>query len=806
MDVRHAVLDVAGLKGASLSVTSPTKTNVSGPMVRGGLRRLVVLRAVLVAVVAGLLASGVSSTAVAADTCGNAIVRAQTGSTGLPDCRAYEMVTPAYKQGFPVLPAGGIGFTDNGLVSYASRGAIAGQALGSAANLYHVERSAGGWLTSALDPSAEIYYNAIGREPGSSVVAESPDLRWSLWRMHRRDESAFETAFWLRGPDGAFTRIGPAAIPGAEDNLGLISRLKGFQRGAADFSHIVISSGLGSSDTTVFEYVGTGNSWPPRLVGVDNNGQELPGGTVCSRDISSDGRVNVVDTGCGGSGLARLWARVGGSVTVAVSASECTRDAGDVGGVCSSAPSAADYAGKAVDGSRVFFTTSQQLVNGDVDQTNDVYACDIPAGVPAPAGPANACSTLTKVSSAATDAHAATDAQVQSVVAVSGDGSRVYYVARGVLADNLGVSGAGPRATPDGQAADNLYMWERDPAHPAGQTRYVARLADVGNDLRGAQMTPDGRYLLFATANSLVLEGVGADADSAQDVYRYDASTHEIMRVSTTVAGGGGNGPGFDALSPQSRAMTADGSTVVFESAEALSLSDTNGVADVYSWRNGQVSLISSGGGHPVGITASGRDIFFGTDTPVLAADGDVIQDIYDARVDGGFTPVQSPSPCSGDECQGVRSQAPNLAGPTATSGGSGLAGVAPVFSLRAVSAAQRRALAATGKVSLTVTANAPGTVSIRATATIGGRSVTVGSARQTLAVPGRVSVALTLSKKARTQLALRGRLTVRIAVNHSKVALERAVTLRLVHAKAKRSAKHASARRLVIGAGGSRS
>jgi hypothetical protein len=415
----------------------------------------------------------------------------------------------------------------------------------------------------------------------------------------------------------------------------------------------------------------------------------------------------------------------------------------------------------------------------------------------------NPCASLTEVSGAAQDG------QVENVVAVSGDGSRVYFVAHGVLADNLGVGGVGAVA-----GASNLYLWERDAGHPAGQTRFIAGLE--GSDLARAQMTPDGRYLLFLTASKLLNTGSGADSDGAVDAYRYDTVTHTLVRVSTSVAGSGGNGPFDVSLADRASSMTADGSTVVFDSDEALSVADTDGVTDVYGWHDGQVSLISAGGGRSAGVSSSGRDIFFTTDVPLLAADGDANKDIYDARIGGGFAPVQTPPPCSGDGCQGQRSQPPNLAGPPSVVAGSHGAELASsAFSLRAVSAGQRRLLAATGKVSLVVTANAPGTVSVRATATIGGRSATVGSARQTLTVPGRVSVRLSLSKTARRQLAARGRLTVRVSVSHSKVALDRSVTLALVQAKAKAKAKRSvghgvavadtSARltqRLVVGGG----
>ena len=130
--------------------------------------------------------------------------------------------------------------------------------------------------------------------------------------------------------------------------------------------------------------------------------------------------------------------------------------------------------------------------------TSDLYACDIPAGAPAPVGSANPCASLTQVSGTASNA------RVENVVAVSEDGSRVYFVAQGVLADNLGVGGVGALA-----GAQNLYLWERDRGIRRGRRGSSPRLRS-GNDLTGqtqAQMTPDGRYLLFVTANKLVTAG-----------------------------------------------------------------------------------------------------------------------------------------------------------------------------------------------------------------------------------------------------------------------------------------------------------
>lgn len=736
---------------------STPSTPCSSPAVRQWGRLLA-----LVAGAVGLLMAAAVPSAVA-DTCPNAVLRAENGSTSLPDCRAYEMVSPPYKQGFTIDPKS---FAD-GIVSYQSTGNFAGNAQTSLVNNYHAVRSAAGWITSALAPP-RVAYNAAG----NPAQAESADLGSSLWLLAPSDQQV-ELDLYLRGPNGVFQSVGPDLIPDFQP---------GVEATSSDLSHVVFNSGVPSSPLR--EYVGTGNAGPPRPVSVDNIGQQTAPNT-CISGMSADGRVIAWTSGCQ-IGVPRLWARVAGSATVEVSRSECTRTSGDVGGPCNGT-SAATYAGSSADGSRLFFTTNQQLINADTDATSDLYACDIPAGAPAPVGSANGCDRLVQVSGAATGA------DVDRVIAISKDGSRVYFVAKGVLADNVGVGDV--VATP---SVDNLYLWERDAAHPSGQTRFVVGLAPAGNDLAQAELTPDGRYLVFTSANALVAAGPGADIDGgARDVYRYDAERGTIVRVSTATSGGGGNstfdarvGDSIQAFAP----MTDDGSSIVFETGEALSPSDTDGVGDVYVWHDGQVSLISTGGGKALWISPTGRDVFFSTNVPLVATDGDVNGDIYDARVDGGFNLTTS-EPCSGAECRGRQSVTPDLADPPAPQSlFRGPLVVAPAFSVKTVTAAQRKRLAATGKVALTVTSNAAGTISAKATAKVKGKATKVASGRRTLAVPGTESIGLVLSRLARAQLADLGRLSVKVAVDHSKVALDRYVTLALVHPKARKKANSSQA------------
>ena len=52
-------------------------------------------------------------------------------------------------------------------------------------------------------------------------------------------------------------------------------------------------------------------------------------------------------------------------------------------------------------------------------------------------------------------------------------------------------------------------------------------------------------------------------------------------------------------------------------------------------------------------LTGSGRDLYFQTREPLTQADPDLVFDVYDARIDGGFSFKTVPA-CSGEGCQGA--------------------------------------------------------------------------------------------------------------------------------------------------------
>jgi hypothetical protein len=757
-----------------------------------------------------------------ADDCPNAGLRAQNNSTQLPDCRAYELVTPVFKEGFsPVLS----GITDAGRLTFLANGNFANNGMAAAGlpggNTYLAEREESGWAIKGLPPHGPEYYTDTSISPFAAAV--SSDLGSSLWLMRRGDQTNVVSDLYIRRSDDTFTRIG--------SGLDTLDHVGGrTHRASDDLSHIAFIVG----DAAAYEYFGPDHAHM-RRVDVDNADQPLTAACEAPRMgaqfgsahhvISTDGRVIFVQ--CNDDGGA-VFARVNGTTTINVAGSQCTRGPSDPGGECTS-HSRATFEGASADGTRAYFTTGDQLVDGDTDDTNDLYECDIPTGTPVPVGSVNQCPDLREVSGAAEGA------DVQGVTRLSEDGSRAYFVAKGVLASNTDANGV-PATTGD----DNLYVWTRDAAHPDGETRFLAKL-DVADGAganglwnsdwtgRLAQATDDGRYLVFGSYAPLIDHGAQADTDSARDIYRYDAQTGAMTRLSINVDGHGGNEPGANAnftISSEASdkatkrtprtAMSDDGESVVFNTTDALAPSDTNGTVDVYLWQEGRVSLISSGKpsddqavhaftNQPLGATAggislalispSGHDVYFETTARMVSTDVDTVFDIYDARVDGGFDLSTSPT-CSGDACQSPPSAPlpPSQTGSTSSTGQAGPSQTTPAFTVAKLTASQLKQVVSTGKVLLSVTTNAPGVLSVQATATLAQRPRIVGSAKRAVAKAGTLSLSLTLTKKARAELKSKRKLTVKVLVSQNNVAIARTVSLKLTQPKAaKKKTKNSS-------------
>jgi sugar lactone lactonase YvrE len=179
------------------------------------------------------------------------------------------------------------------------------------------------------------------------------------------------------------------------------------------------------------------------------------------------------------------------------------------------------------------------------------------------------------------------------------------------------------------------------------------------------QVTPDGRFALFASPVSLT----GYQNDKHYELFRYDTSNGELK--CTSCAPTNAVGKSDIKLSANGLNLTNDG-RVFFTTLESLTLRDTNEKKDAYEWiapsEPGElptVGLISNGIGQDdsalLSVSADGKDAFFFTRDVLTPFDknGNVVK-VYTARVNGGvlFDPPRGLCKAS-DECHGPGTQQP---------------------------------------------------------------------------------------------------------------------------------------------------
>jgi hypothetical protein len=237
-------------------------------------------------------------------------------------------------------------------------------------------------------------------------------------------------------------------------------------------------------------------------------------------------------------------------------------------------------------------------------------------------------------------------------------------------------------------------------------------------------------------------------------------------------------------------------------------------ISNVYEWEaDGTGSCATSGGcvylisdgqsttGSALGSTTpTGNDVFFTSEDQLVPQDTDGYDDIYDARVGGGFPAPPAPAPpcSSGDTCRS--SVAPTVFFSTPAS--STLIEpntTAPSFSVNSISAKQRKHFANAGFMVLTVHVSQAGKLAAVASAVIKGARETVASANGSIFAThgGTAKLTLRLSKAARKLLAKNHRMVIEIAVSYSESNQASVATLTLTHGKAK--SKKATNRRATL-------
>jgi hypothetical protein len=659
--------------------------------------------------------------------CPNEELRASLGSQVLPDCRAYELVTPSYEEGAAPAP---LAVSEDGAhVVFSSLGAfdaVEGDTIGKEGGFYLSSRTPSGWTTAPIEPPLSIYQDAL------FLYDFSADFSGSLWGLGTRAQPQAVVELYLRTPTGAFVKIGPPTANLEVSNFFTVS----YAGASLDLSHVVFASAPWPFDHTVsggtlYEYVGTGHT-SPLLVGVSRGKESTALIGECGVRLGSNGsKYNAVsadghrifftvtgadDNTCAGAEppADELWAReefeeAPGSAlkmrSTAVSSSECDGDA-----QCEAAPPAdAQFEGASRDGSKVFFTSTQELAPGTGEDSEGgdsattkgcastslgTSGCNLYEVEFEPGGAHH----LVAVS------HGSAKPQVQGVARISQDGSHIYFVAKGDLTG----AAVNERDEDAAEGEDNLYVYQRDAQYPEGHTSFIARLseADAADwsrvDNRAVEVSRNGRYLVFISSSAPTGEGVVMGG--AGQVYDYDAQTETLRRASIGAGGYDNNGsttvygaslavgPGSQQVEPAANVsspsaiatLTPDDGTVFFQSPAALTPRALNNRTDAlgrpipntYEYRDGSVYLLSDGRDEStvsagflglLGASASGKDVFFTTSDPLIQQDGNTGRDIYDASVEGGFAEPLSSGGCSGEACQGQLGASPILSMPGST-------------------------------------------------------------------------------------------------------------------------------------------
>lgn len=596
----------------------------------------------------------------------------RTGAAALlPDCRAYELVSPLEKGGddIRVLQASVAqvpavleqsSLTGDKL-AFGSTRAFGDAVSSPLTSQYIAERIAGSaWTTHAISPPRGVSLVGAIAQGDTEFKFFSPDLcqawlttyaepplgegaRAGYSNLYRRSDR-------LCGEEG-YRALAPIVEPkNISPGRDFEMELQGV---AADGSDAIFTAdaeleGKGSpGKTQLYEWAGGprprfvcvlpgGAAWAGPCEAGSGPALETRGASVAGA-ISEDGQRIYWSTG---EGEGRLYVRIGGAQTVAVSeAAEAAQGT-----------SSSYFRGASSDGGTAIFTT------GNFEEGKaTLYSFTLEGNATHPIA-----------------------GGVLGVMGMSRDAKRVYFASKEALA------GAAIAGRP------NLYLYE---AGSGGAPAFIGTLSDAdasflnGSPLaplpfkRISRVSPDGAHAAFVSSASLT----GYDnrdakgGEPSQEVYLYDAGTAKLRCLSCNPSGARPAGPSvippFETTMHASQAFSDDGRRLFFESADALTPRDTNGRKDVYEWEApgagtcttasvsyssqdiGCIDLISSGqspvDSRFVEADPSGKDVFFATQSSLLPQDYGLI-DIYDARVEGGLpTPRPTPPSCEGEACQG---------------------------------------------------------------------------------------------------------------------------------------------------------
>ncbi len=614
----------------------------------------------------------------------------------LPDCRAYELVTPPVKSASQ--------FDADSQNAYSSTVAADGEAITlltqeprpgapNAGEEYVATRGAGGWIAEDIMPLES--YDGVGCPEYQFVYAHSEQLtkdviqagggsRATASKNYAEDPEScnpegrqvvsgepvgYENLLVRDNATGTYqlVNVTPPGVTPADTH---------FQASSTDLSHVFFTetSPLAAGAQYGVENLYEWDEGALRLVSVLPDGTAVPGslavkaGTPEHENVLSSDGSRVLFT-YGGA----LYDRIDGQRTVQID--EKQDGSGLSGG--------GSFTAATSDGSKVFFLDESKLTTDSTAAAGepDLYECTLPKG-------ASKCE-LSDLTVASGGEHA----DVLRVTPLgSHDSSYVYFVAEGVLASNTRefTNSEGKTVVEGAEVGkENLYLWNGE------KTTFIATGVSYSGRHGLQQTSPDGKWLTFESQKSLTgYDNVEPNSASAEEFFLYSAVTGQLDCASCNPTGepviAEGGVPSVPGTAGEqfgvfrSRHLLTDAGQVFFETREALVPSDTNGVLDVYEYEGGHVYPISSGTSSVEsdleGASESGDDVFFRSNQQLVPQDnqeGQIV--IYDARVAGGFPAPASPPACTtADACRTPVSPQPLIYGEPSSQTFSGVGNLAP--------------------------------------------------------------------------------------------------------------------------------
>lgn len=688
-------------------------------------------------------------------------------SAELPDDMHYELVSPLESRGFD--------FSRAWLFADGDRGVI-GSEVSDVNGVFTVRRTATGWEKAYRSINSPNVTPLIA----GATVSVSHDLSRVITTGLKPGPFGPPQEMALSAPDGSWKTIGgPLQFVGADANLGRVVVELG---PGADRADLFPDFPGAKTDVFLWEDDGSGDGAltavgadVPRLV---TCGAQAPDGDRWrgrQGGVSADGRAVVLtsradcfdpDTFDPIPRHVYLWRQGEGTVDLSAPASGTDGDA--------------TFVGHAADFSAIFIRTELALDPADANGAADLYRYDVATG------------ERTRLTGAATDA-----GETVRSAAVSDDGARLWFATDdgtdGTLWTKAG--DAAPRALATAPLVPFVFT------HP-----FELNTFEAGSRLP-AQLTPDGSTIVWATLTPI--DGVGGSA-SGNDVGQLWRATADGDLDCVTCAADGSPAEFVDfgetlmTLQLGRRAISDDGRSVWFQTETALDPGDENALEDVYRWRDGVRSLISSGderfGATLAGVSRVG-DAFFKTYAQLMPWIDDDHLKVYAARRGDDVPAPRDPrESCLDDGCQGDPGpRQPGSSNPSETFTGPGDEDdpaprfpANPSMTVARLSKTARGRLASGRVVTVSVRTNSAGRVTATTTFKAGRRWVKAGAAARTFKRAGSAKLTLRLSRAARAQLAHRGTLRVRVDVVHRQVAKPRRLAFVLKQPAPTRRGAHA--------------